>query len=101
MANELPIACTLTDEALRARREGLLARVVALATMTIPSGAGYRMEFPADALPHVTAMIDAERQCCRFLQFTLRVEANQGPITLEITGPEGTKAFLADLFGSE
>ena len=43
------------------------------------------------------AMIDAERQCCRFLRFDLRVEPDVGPIALELTGPEGTEAFLEAL----
>ena len=40
-------------------------------------------------------MIDAERQCCRFLRFQVTVERDEGPIVLDVTGPPGTREFLA------
>ena len=99
---DLPIACTLTDDALRARKSGLLAQIAAMATNKTELTAGYRLEFPAtsDTLTQITAMIDAERQCCRFLRFTLTVESNLGAIALELSGPEGTREFLEALLES-
>jgi hypothetical protein len=41
--------------------------------------------------------INAERQCCRFLRFVLTIEPGDGPIWLEITGPQGTSALLESL----
>jgi hypothetical protein len=38
------------------------------------------------------------RQCCPFLRFAITVEPGNGPIWLEMTGPEGTKEFLATTF---
>ena len=97
--SELPIACTLSEEALSARREGLLGRVVRRASTITKTPAGYRLEFTAepDTLSLLAAMIEAERQCCQFLRFDLRIEPNVGPISLELTGPEGTQAFLEAL----
>jgi hypothetical protein len=97
---ELPIACTLSEEALRARKQGLLARVAGKAIAIARIHGGYRLEFSADSetLPLIAEMIAAERQCCRFLLFTLRVDADLGPIALELTGPEGTQEFLEALF---
>jgi hypothetical protein len=43
-------------------------------------------------------MVDAERQCCRFLQFTVTVEPDDGPVTLDLAGPPGTREFLAAMF---
>ena len=99
---ELPIACSLSEEALRARRDGLLGRVARRASAMTKIPAGYRMEFTPepDTLSLLVTMIEAERQCCRFLQFDLRVEPNIGPIALELTGPEGTQAFLEALLAS-
>ena len=93
---DLPIVCTLTDDALRARREGLLARVARRASAMTKIPGGYRLEFDAgpEILSLLAAMIDAERQCCRFLRFTLTVEPDLGPIALELTGPDGTQPFL-------
>ncbi len=39
--------------------------------------------------------IAAERRCCRFLQFVLTMEPDEGPVWLEVTGPPGTAEFLA------
>ncbi len=39
--------------------------------------------------------IQLERQCCPFLRFQLTVEPGGGPIWLELTGPPGTREFLA------
>ena len=99
---DLPIGCTLTDDALRARKSGLLAQIATLATKRAKLTADYRLEFPAtsEALTRITAMIDAERQCCRCLRFTLTVESNLGAIALELSGPEGTREFLEALFES-
>ena len=44
--------------------------------------------------------IDAERRCCRFLRFRLTVEPDEGPMVLELTGPEGTRDFLSVLIAS-
>ena len=95
--DHLPIACTLTEDGLRARKAGLLADVMGLARSTVPLETGFRLEFRADDLPHVTAMIDAERQCCRFLRFVLTVEPDLGAVALELTGPPGTREFLDTL----
>jgi hypothetical protein len=91
--------CTLGPEALKARRVGLLPGVARLSRQTVKIAAGYRFEFApeAETLRVIADMIDAERQCCRFLRFALTVEPGAGPIWLEITGPEGTQEFLAAL----
>jgi hypothetical protein len=58
-----------------------------------------RLYFAASGenLQKITAVIDAERQCCRFLRFDLTVEPDGGPVSLALSGPPGTKAFLAAL----
>ena len=45
-------------------------------------------------------LIVFERECCPFLRFNLSVEATNGPLWLELTGPDGTKAFLQSLFSA-
>jgi hypothetical protein len=42
--------------------------------------------------------VDAERLCCRFLQFTVMVEPDDGPVTLDLAGPQGTREFLSAMF---
>ena len=96
---DLPIVCTLGPAALKARKEGLLTRVVRLSRQTVKLPEGYRFEFEpkAGTLRAIADMIDAERQCCRFLRFRLTVEPGAGPIRLDVTGPDGTREFLEAL----
>ena len=75
---------------------GLIARAVR--HDRLPEG--WRVEFAgdgSDVLPTIMAVMEAERQCCRFLRFQLTVEPDGGPIRLELTGPAGTGEFLAAL----
>lgn len=73
--SELPIACTFSEDALRARRDGLPTQVAQGASRMTAIASGYGLEFDAkaDVLP------------------------NLGPIILELTGPTGTQAFLEEL----
>ena len=63
-----PIACSLTAPGLRARRHEVLVSLAAL--------------------------IETERACCPFLSCQLIVEPDHGPVSLELTGPAGTREFL-------
>ena len=100
--SELPIACTLKPGELTARAADLLPGVARLANLRIPIKDGYQFEFAAssDCLNAIVAMIDAERQCCRFMRFQLTVEPGAGPVRLDVTGPAGTEEFLAGLVES-
>lgn len=93
----LRIVCTLTREQLQARRSTLLPGVLARAQAVEAIAEGYRVGFAAssETLPAIAAMIDAERQCCRFLRFQVTIEPDEGPIVLDVTGPPGTREFLA------
>jgi hypothetical protein len=56
---------------------------------------GYAFRFTPDALEALTRFVSRERRCCPFLAFTVTVAPEDGPVWLEITGPEGTREFLA------
>ena len=60
---------------------------------------GLRFSFaPSSAfLRAAIRTIDAERHCCPFLEFQLTVEPGNGPIWLTMSGPAGTREFLAAL----
>ena len=96
---ELPIACTLSPEALRARKEGLLAGLMRRAASREATSEGLRLHFAAAAgtLPAIVEVVDAERHCCRFLRFAINAEPDEGPVSLELTGPPGTRDFLEAL----
>lgn len=97
---ELPIACSLTSAELQERRRTILQRVRGAVVEVRELADGYAYSFPVEGewLPELGSMIDLERQCCPFLRFQLSVEPKSGPIWLELTGPDGTKEFLAEVF---
>ena len=95
----LPVACTLTPDALRARQEGLLADLVRRAQSRENTPGGLRLTFAAahHTIATIAAAVDGERRCCRFLRFTITVEPDGGPVVLELGGPPGTREFLSAL----
>jgi hypothetical protein len=97
---ELPIACTLTPEALRTRREGLLMDLVRRAVRREDLSDGLRLEFApsGETLALIARAVEAERHCCRFLRFGMTVEPDGGPVFLDLTGPAGTRDFISALF---
>ena len=59
---------------------------------------GFEFIFPnfdaAENLTQLAEFIFNERRCCPFLEFTLKIPPNDAPISLLLTGPEGTQEFL-------
>jgi hypothetical protein len=97
--SELPVVCTLGPDALAARRQGLLAELLQQSTARelLPDGLRLRFAPSGETLSSIAKAIEAERHCCRFLRFTLTVEPDEGQFTLDLTGPRGTRDFLAAL----
>ena len=96
---ELPIACSLTPEALRTRRECMLVDLARRAVRREDLSKGLRLEFaPSGETLHLIArVVEGERHCCRFLRFGMTVEPDGGPLFLDLTGPTGTRDFISDL----
>lgn len=96
----LPIACSLTAPELQERRTTVLQKVRRAVKEVRELEDDYAYVFPSASewLSEVAGLIDLERQCCSFLRFRLTVEENGGSLLLEMTGPEGTKDFLASTF---
>ena len=94
---DLPVVCTLGPAALKARQEGLLNALLLRAEERRELPDGYHLRFApeGDILAALAQAVDAERQCCRFLRFQVTVEPDNGSISLDLTGPEGTREFLA------
>lgn len=93
---DAPVTCSLPTDELGARRAQLLPGLAVEATRIEELADGYRLTFaPAlGVLETIARVLDAERHCCRFLRFQLVVEQDGGPITLDVTGPAGTREFL-------
>ena len=96
----LPIACSLTDAELQERRNLVLQKLRMAVTELKELETGYAYRFPSDGewLKELAVLVDLERQCCPFLDFAIKVESGNGPIWLEMAGPEGTKEFLTTTF---
>jgi hypothetical protein len=101
-SNVLPVACNLNDPAFQRRRAELMKRFAAGVQETKEIAGGYRYLFPPDGnwIAELAQLISVERECCPFLRFKLEVEPANGPVSLELTGPEGTKDFLKFLLES-
>jgi hypothetical protein len=94
---DLPIACTLTAEAMTDRlgfieelaRDGLVARE--------STAAGLRVHLRAtvDVERRTRQLIAAESSCCSFLTFAL--EHVDGELVLDISGPADARTAI-DLF---
>jgi len=96
-----PIACTLTPDALAARKIDLLSRLMQRVEASAETSDGWRLRFSPDTWPVIAETIEAERQCCRFLRFEVVVEPDGGPIWLTLSGPPGTREFLSDLLKTQ
>ena len=85
---------------MRERQASLIPAVLERAVSVSQAGEGYRLAFRSDVetLRIVAEMIAAESRCCAFLQFELLVPPAQGEVTLTVSGPPGTRAFLDALF---
>ena len=96
----LPIACSLTDSQLQERRRTVLHKVRSAVDEIRELDSGYAYSFPSNGewLIEVAQLVNLERECCPFLQFAIKVAPDNGPIWLEMTGPEGTKEFLTNTF---
>jgi hypothetical protein len=96
------IACTL-DPASLEQRKGMLWKIIGKATERRTTTDGYEFQFDAKSvtLSDLTEVIALERECCPFLCFVLTIEPAGGPLRLQLTGPEGTKEFLASILSHD
>ena len=97
--SEPPLACRLNDGELDRQRQALLPGLVERAGECVPIDEGFKWRFTEtqDLLPAVAEVVEAERGCCPFLRFVVACEPEQGPVTLEVSGPPGTQQFLRSL----
>ena len=64
----------------------------------IEGGFKYAFESTRERIAQLANLIQLEHECCPFIRFRLTIEAGEGPLLLELTGPDGTKDFLTALF---
>jgi len=66
----------------------------------LEDGIAFRLPGQQEWLTLLAELMIAERECCPFLRFQLTAEPQIGEITLQITGPAGTKEFVKTTFGN-
>ncbi len=99
--NNVPLVCNM-DVFTPAERESHIQNTLQL-YQTVQdireAENGYEFLFPyTTELAKLTEFISKEKMCCPFLEFTLRIEPNEKPVSLTLTGPEGTQEFLRNEF---
>jgi hypothetical protein len=98
---QLPVACTLSEPDLAKRPAGLFADLARRRQEArwMPEGVTLRYSSEPGTLALLGEFIQLESRCCPFLRFQPTVEPGGGPIWLELTGPTGTREFLANEVG--
>jgi len=91
----------LSDEELRERRAEYLDKIKdsLIDTEELPNGFKYRFRIADRFIQDLAEVIDLERKCCPFLNFKMSIESGKRFVSLELTGPEGTREMIASLFG--
>ena len=92
-----PLACVpgaipAAERAAHFARLGRLFTHEVRETRELPEGRAYA--FDASAFDELARWIAHERRCCPFLTFALELAPAGGALTLRLTGPAGTHAFL-------
>ncbi|SHG23621.1 DNA-binding transcriptional regulator, MerR family [Streptoalloteichus hindustanus] len=90
-----PVACTLT-EGEQAERVERWRRLLAGARREGVDG-GFLLRLPAELAAPVAELAAAEKSCCPFFDFTLRLTS--AGLELEVTAPALAAPLVAELFG--
>lgn len=92
------IACNISTltEAERKEMPKLAHRLIDAKPTVKTLTEGYELHFAESKglFPAAARWLSLEQQCCSFFEFSLSVGAGNGPMTLRISGPSGTKAFI-------
>jgi hypothetical protein len=98
--SDIPVACTLSNDALAKRQEDLkILQQLVCEKHHIPNGFRLRFDGSTENLIAIANTIAQERLCCRFLEFKLITEPDMGSIWLEVSGSDNSAQFLLSMFG--
>jgi hypothetical protein len=99
MSTQPPIACTLGEAEMPARRAemALIAQDVVSAQAQAPR-AVVRLRPSARTRERVAAFVAAESRCCPFLRMELRDDPDT--LTLTVEGPAGSEAVVHELLAA-
>ena len=97
--SESPFACNafaLSPEVRKRHFEQLEPALLKLKKSTRELADGYEFELPADNKTYqlLTEWAFQERLCCPFFDIDLRLDRENGPLWLRLTGRRGVKEFI-------
>jgi hypothetical protein len=99
MTTQPPIACTLTEAEMPARRAEMAAIARDLLSADVQeTRAVLRFGPTAATRERVAAFVAAESRCCAFLRMELRDDPDA--LTLTIDGPPGSEPVVGELVGA-
>lgn len=92
-------ACKLSPAELAARRQQLIPGLFNRAEKVedIPNGLRFHFAAASGLLPDLARVMEQEQDCCSFVRIRVTMEASEGPVTFDVTGPHGTGARLRAL----
>ena len=99
-AQQTPLACNMDVFTLAEREDHIRTTTQLFQSVQVvhETENGFEFMFPnADESENITQLAEFifnERRCCPFLEFTLKIASNDAPISLMLTGPDGTQEFL-------
>jgi hypothetical protein len=95
---ELPVACNLSEQELRGRREALASNIYGDVEQVCELKDGYAFRYPGGeaSAAKLLEFITFERRCCPFITFELVFEPDQGPVWLRLRGAAGIKEFIRE-----
>lgn len=90
------VACTLGAGEMREREEEFRTRLLDRITTAQETEDGYAFALPPTSIDAVREFVALESECCGFMTFT--VEERDGQIWLTLSGPEGTKDLVREIW---
>lgn len=97
---EIPIACTLSKDALNKRQDEITTlRQLVREMRQMPNGFALRFDGSTENLMALAQVMAQERLCCPFLKFQLIAEQGISSLWFEVSGPNKTAQFLLTMFG--
>jgi hypothetical protein len=98
-APDIGASCKLSPAQLAARRHELIPGLFQRAKKVddIPNGLRFHLASAPGLLSDLARIMEREQDCCSFLRIQLTMEASEGPVTFDVTGPERTGDMLRKL----
>ena len=62
----------------------------------LSNGYEFRLAEGPNLISKLAEFVSLEKLCCPFLNFVIEIEAENGPVSLRLTGRDGVKAFIRE-----